>query len=77
MPVALSGLLTLERLSQGKPWAKLSWPFGPKTRLQLHPSFRQISKLQSKASRLTFCPETEDEDDFGGLDIAGAPEETG
>ena len=33
MPVALSGLLTLERLSQGKPWAKLSWPFGPKTRL--------------------------------------------
>jgi hypothetical protein len=67
----------LECVSHGKSWAKLSWPFGPKTRLQLHPSFRQISKLQSKASRLTFCPETEDEDDFGGLDIAGAPEETG
>jgi hypothetical protein len=29
MPVAPSGLLTLGLVSQGKPWAKLSWPFGP------------------------------------------------
>jgi len=43
---APSGLVMLECVSQGKPWAKLSWPFGPKTRLQLHPSFRQMSKLQ-------------------------------
>jgi hypothetical protein len=34
--------------TQGKPWAKFSWPFGPKTRLQLHSSFRQMSKLQPK-----------------------------
>jgi hypothetical protein len=46
VPVAPSGLLTLGRVSQGKPWAMLSWPFGPKTRLQLHPCFRQMSKLQ-------------------------------
>jgi len=32
MPVAPSGLLTLGCVSQGKPWAKLSWPVGPKTR---------------------------------------------
>jgi hypothetical protein len=25
-----SGLLMLECVSQGKPWAKLYWPFGPK-----------------------------------------------
>jgi hypothetical protein len=31
MPVAPSGLLTLGCVSQGKPWAKLSWPVGPKT----------------------------------------------
>jgi len=30
MPVAPSGLLTLGCVSQGKPWAKLSWPVGPK-----------------------------------------------
>jgi hypothetical protein len=34
MPVAPSGLLTLGCLSQGKPWAELSWPVGPKTRTQ-------------------------------------------
>jgi hypothetical protein len=33
MPVAPSGLLTSGCVSQGKPWAKLSWPVGPKTRL--------------------------------------------
>jgi hypothetical protein len=61
MPVAPSGLLRLERVCQGKPrgWAKLSWPFGPKTRLHLHPSFRQMSKLQTQALRawlLSACP---------------------
>jgi hypothetical protein len=30
MPVAPSGLVTLERVSQGKPWAKFPWPVGPK-----------------------------------------------
>ena len=34
MPVAPSGLLTLGCVSQGKPWAKLSWPVGPKTGAQ-------------------------------------------
>jgi len=43
---APSGLLTLERVSQGKPWAKLSWPVGPQTRPYPHPSFREMSKLQ-------------------------------
>jgi hypothetical protein len=33
-PGAPSGLVTLECVSQGKPWAKLSWPVGPKTRLR-------------------------------------------
>jgi hypothetical protein len=30
---APSGLITLKRVSQGKPWATLSWPVGPKTGL--------------------------------------------
>ena len=25
----LQGFVTLERIAQGKPWAMLSWPFGP------------------------------------------------
>jgi hypothetical protein len=37
----------LYRLTQGKPWAKLSWPVGPKTRRYPHPSSRHISKLQA------------------------------
>src|ERR1700722_1235873 len=35
MPGAPSGLVTIERVSQGKPWAKLCWPVGPKTWLYL------------------------------------------
>jgi hypothetical protein len=35
-------------VSQGKPWAKLSWPVGPKTRPYPHPSSRVMSKLQSR-----------------------------
>ena len=35
MPGAPSGPVTIERVSQGKPWAKLCWPVGPKTCLYL------------------------------------------
>jgi hypothetical protein len=31
-PAALSGLNTFFWLTQGKPWAKFSWPFGPSER---------------------------------------------
>jgi hypothetical protein len=51
---APTGLLTSEPRSQGKLWAKLPWPVGPKTRLYPHPSFREMSQLQSKAGRLTY-----------------------
>jgi hypothetical protein len=30
-PGAPSGLDVLEHVSQGKPWARLSWPFGPRS----------------------------------------------
>jgi hypothetical protein len=33
--VPLQGFVTLEGVSQGKPWATLSWPFGPKIRHKL------------------------------------------
>jgi hypothetical protein len=39
----------LKCVSQGKPWAKLSWPIGPKTRLHLHSSFREMPKLPARA----------------------------
>jgi hypothetical protein len=51
MAGAPSGLLPLKRVSQ----AKLSWPFGPKTRLYQHPSFREMPKLQGKQRRLTYA----------------------
>jgi hypothetical protein len=35
IPLAPSGLVALERVSQGKPWAKLPWPVGPKSRILL------------------------------------------
>jgi hypothetical protein len=47
MPVALQGA-SRWGVSQGKPWAKLSWPVGPKTRPYPHPSSRVMSKLQSR-----------------------------
>jgi hypothetical protein len=34
------------KVSQGKPWAKFSWPFGPKTRLYPRLKLREVPKLQ-------------------------------
>jgi hypothetical protein len=48
MPVAPSGLLTLGRVSQGEPWAKFSWPFGPKTRYQLRRAFGKCPNSRAR-----------------------------
>jgi hypothetical protein len=46
--VPLQGSSRWGRISQGEPWAKLSWPVGPKTRPYPHPSSWQMSKLQAR-----------------------------
>jgi hypothetical protein len=49
---APSGPIRLGELTQGKPWAKLSWPFGPQTatlhRYRLKPWAESYNTCQGK-----------------------------
>jgi hypothetical protein len=45
---APSGPQAYKPKTQGKPWAKLSWPVGPKTQCHPNSSLRQTSKLQTR-----------------------------
>jgi hypothetical protein len=52
--VPFQGSVTLERVSQGGPWAMLSWPFGPKTclyQLMLPPRCRPTLNTSHRANK--------------------------